>query len=458
MLKKKKQSYLYWLKKNWYFHNHIANFYKAHIFPHARVLHIGSKSGNLLHALNPAYGIGIEWENSCLQEAQEQFPQYTFYKSLQALSPQQFDFIIISSAIHELDDIQEYFSQLAQYCHERTRIIIDIYSFLWEPVLWLTQKLGLRRPTKIKNWITLHDLNNFLYLAGFETITTGSMLLIPCYIPLVSWLINTFIAQLPIIRKLDLIQWVIAKKLITTTSNPSVSIIIPCKNERGNVQAAIKRCPQFGSSMEFIFIEGHSHDGTLEEMARVKNVYPEKAIRYYVQKGKGKADAVLLAFQKAQGEVLMILDGDLTMPPEELPKFFDALVHNRGECINGSRLVYGMESDAMRFLNTIANYLFSLGFSWLLGQRIKDTLCGTKVLYKKDYESIVQHYGYLSQLDPFGDFFLLFGSAKINLKIIDVPVHYKRRTYGTSQIRRFYCGLLLIKMYWKGLWIFKFRS
>jgi glycosyltransferase involved in cell wall biosynthesis len=233
----------------------------------------------------------------------------------------------------------------------------------------------------------------------------------------------------------------------------SVTILIPCRNERGNIEAAIKRIPAFCKDMEILFVEGGSNDGTLEEINRVIEKYPKKDIKVLVQKGKGKGDAVRLGFGKARGEVLMILDADLTMPPEDLPKFFEALASGQGEFINGSRLVYPMEDDAMRFLNLAANKVFSWLFTWLLNQRFTDTLCGTKVLRKSDYEMIRKNRGYFGDFDPFGDFDLIFGAAKLNLKVVEVPVRYAERVYGETQISRFLHGWLLLKMV-----VFAFRK
>jgi hypothetical protein len=359
----------------------------------------------------------------------------------------------------EVYDIQQLFEDLKPFIHPGTRIVVDSYSYLWEPVLWITQKLNLRRPTTLLNWISRKDLINFLELAGFQTITQGNQILLPMYIPGLSWLLNDIIAQLPLINMLCLNTWVIARQQPVARSEKdySVSVIIPCKNERGNIEAAITRSPMMGKHTEFIFVDGHSVDGTLAEMERVKNKYTDHDISILVQDGKGKGDAVRKGFAHAKGDVLMILDADLTMPPEELPRFFAALAQGKGEFINGSRLIYGMEDQAMRFLNLLANYCFGLGFTWLLGQRIKDTLCGTKVLFKKDYERIVAARSFFGNFDPFGDFDLLFGAAKQNLKIIDMPVHYKNRTYGTTQIHRFQAGFLLLRMSWIAFKKFKWR-
>jgi glycosyltransferase involved in cell wall biosynthesis len=226
----------------------------------------------------------------------------------------------------------------------------------------------------------------------------------------------------------------------------SCSVIIPCRNEKGNIEDAVQRTPDMGKHTELIFVEGNSQDGTLEECERVKQQYPHKDITVLVQDGKGKGDAVRKGFSQAKNDVLMILDADLTVPPEDLPKFFEAILSGKGEFINGSRLVYQMEKEAMRFLNLLGNKFFSRAFTYLLEQRIRDTLCGTKVLWREDYDKILAGREYFGDFDPFGDFDLLFGASKLNLKIIEIPIRYRERTYGSTQISRFRHGLLLLKM------------
>jgi glycosyltransferase involved in cell wall biosynthesis len=246
---------------------------------------------------------------------------------------------------------------------------------------------------------------------------------------------------------MGLAQYVVAR---TRGQQPaqqySVSIVIPCRNEKGNIAGAVTRLPSFGSRQEVIFVDGRSQDGTLEEIERLAREYPEKDIKVLIQDGKGKGDAVRKGFAQATSHILMILDADLTVPPEDLPKFYDALVNGQGELVIGSRLVYPMEQEAMRLLNLLGNKFFSMAFSWLLGERIKDTLCGTKVLFRKDYERIAANRGYFGNFDPFGDFDLLFGASKLNLKILEVPIRYQERTYGTTNISRFQHGWLLLKM------------
>jgi glycosyltransferase involved in cell wall biosynthesis len=159
--------------------------------------------------------------------------------------------------------------------------------------------------------------------------------------------------------------------------------------------------PQIGAATEIIFIEGHSKDGTWAEITRIAEAYPERRIKVLKQKSRGKGGAVREAFEVATGDIVMILDAELTVPPEDLPKFFDALKHGRGEFVNGVRLVYPLEEHALQFLNMIANKLFGLTFSWLIGQPIKDTLCGTKALFRRDYQEIARNRGYFGEFDPF---------------------------------------------------------
>lgn len=451
----------YWLKKNKYYHAQLIKFYQCAIPQGSTVLQINCANGYLLDALKPSWGVGIDTDESCIAQAKERYPSYTFYCGDTSMLPQQepFDFIILSLATMQTYDIQDLFMSLRRFCKPSTRLILDHYAYMWEPVLDITRKLGLRRPTKLKNWVSGEDLRTFLALSGYEVVTEGRYMMMPAYFPLISALCNKFLIHMPFINRLSLQHWIIARPsaVQVNTQTVSVSVIVPCRNERGNVEPAIVRTPIMGKETEIIFIEGNSKDGTFDEIKRVIEAYPERNIRGFVQDGKGKGDAVRKGFAAARGDILMILDGDLTMPPEELPKFFDALISGKGEFINGSRLVYGMENGAMRFLNLLANFFFSVLFSWLLDQKVKDTLCGTKVLWAKDYNKIVANRHFFGDFDPFGDFDLLFGAAKLNLKIIDMPIHYKNRTYGSTQIRRFYHGWILLGMSLLALKKLKFR-
>ncbi|HKK38463.1 MAG TPA: glycosyltransferase family 2 protein, partial [Cryomorphaceae bacterium] len=343
-------------------------------------------------------------------------------------------------------DLQAFFRQVRTYVSPRTKIIISNYNFIWRPILKMAETLRLKEKQPLQNWLSVADIENLLYLEDFEVVKLERKLLVPKYIPLVNLIFNKFLANLPLIRHLDLLEFITVRPLVQELQNYSVTIVVPARNEKGNIENAISRTPAFGSHQEFIFIEGNSSDNTYEEMLRVQEKYKDRDIKVMKQTGKGKGNAVHEAFAVATGDVLMILDADLTTPPQDLPKFYEALNTNRGEFINGCRLVYPMEKEAMRFLNYLGNKFFGQFFSFLLDQRLKDTLCGTKVVLKKDYELIVANRSYFGDFDPFGDFDLLFGAAKLNLKIVEINVRYRDREYGSTQISRFKHGWLLIKM------------
>ncbi len=416
-------------------------------------MEIGCEMGELLASLKPRRGVGLDPSSKLLEMGRKNFPGLEFREgdmdNLDKLGIQEtFDYILINNVIGYVGDIQNSFLMLRKFCRPDTRILVVYYNYFWEPALKFAEMLRLRMWRPPQHWFSSRDIENFLYIADFEVIKKKNYFLLPFRIPLISWLLNTFFANVSIFRKLSLIQLLIAR-IPHTSGHPddiTCSVIVPCRNEKGNIEQVVLRTPGMGKSTEIIFIEGHSQDGTLAECQMVKDKYRDKNIKVFVQDGKGKGDAVRKGFSHASGDVLMILDADLTVPAEELPKFFNALISGKGEFINGTRLVYEMEEGAMRFLNVLGNKFFSCMFTFLLEQYIKDTLCGTKVLWRRDYERIAKGREYFGDFDPFGDFDLLFGAAKLNLKIIEIPVHYRERTYGSTQIQRFRHGLLLLKM------------
>jgi len=438
-----------WKKKRKYYNKSLERYFSFLIPAGSRVLEIGCGTGELLHAVKPSYGMGIDFSEKMIQIAKDSFPELHFkVDDIEELQlEEKFDYIIMSDLTMCLWDIQKAFQNLEKVCHDTTKIIISNYNFLWEPILKLAEKLGLKLKQPNQNWLSIQDINNLLHLTGFELIKTDRKIQIPFYIPVLTFLFNRFFANLPLFNRLNLINFMVARPVLRDAKQDySVSIIVPARNEKGNIENAIKRLPAFGSSQEFVFVEGHSSDDTYSEMLRVQKKYTDKNIQVLTQTGKGKGNAVREGFEAATGDILFILDADLTTPPEDMPKFYEALKTNKGEFINGCRLVYPMEKQAMRLLNLIANKSFGLLFSYLLGQPLKDTLCGTKVLFKRDYEVIKNNRNYFGDFDPFGDFDLLFGAAKLNMKITEIIVRYKDREYGSTQISRFRHGWLLIKM------------
>ena len=441
-----------WINRNKYYYKNLEKFFRYNIPTDAKVLEIGCGTGFLLSRLKPARGVGIDISPEMIKTAKALHSEYDFINAdAENLDiTEKFDFIIISDTIGYFEDIQKAFLQLQKVSTTETRIIITYINFSWLPLLNFGEKIGLKMPNTRLNWLDEKDITNLLLLTDHDVIKTGKRFLFPFYFPVLSWLFNKYIANLPFFNGFCLNQFIIARSTLKNqprNQDLSVSVIIPARNEKGNIENALKRMPKMGSHTEVIFVEGNSTDDTLEEIKRVCGSYSSFLdVKYAIQEGKGKGDAVRKGFGIAKGDVLMILDADMTVPPEDLPKFYDALASGKGEYINGTRLVYPMEDQAMRTLNRIGNNFFSLMFSWLLSQRLKDTLCGTKVLTKKNYEKLIANRSYFGEFDPFGDFDLIFGSAKLNFKIVEVPIRYKAREYGETNISRFKHGWLLIKM------------
>ena len=429
----------------WYYRR-LQEIYRFHIGAWSKVLEIGCADGHLLADLNPARGVGVDFSQEMIRRARQLHPELEFiHADAHNLFDfkETFDIIILSDLVNDLWDVQRVFEQIRPLCTAHTRIILNFYSRLWQLPLNIARKLNLATSNLYQNWLTREDISTLLLLAGFEPIRITQEVLLP--LPL-GGLANRFLVRFWPFHHLALSNFVIARPAPERVEEPSVSIIIPARNESGNIKAIFDRTPHMGTETELIFVEGHSRDDTYAAIQREIASNPSTPSLLLRQTGIGKADAVRLGFSKAKGEVLMILDADLTVPPEDLPRFYEALVSGKGEFINGVRLVYPMEKEAMQTLNFLGNKFFSLAFSWLLGQPIKDTLCGTKVLWKRDYERIAANRSYFGDFDPFGDYDLIFGAAKLNLKIIDLPIRYRERTYGSTNISRWKHGLLLMRM------------
>lgn len=442
-------------RRNRYYHREVHRLYAFLVPPGRSVLEVGCGTGDLLASVRPSFGVGVDFSRVAVRIARSRHPGLRFLVAdADRLAVRgTFDYVILSGLLGQVEDIQQVLEQVRVVVRPDTRILIDQYNYLWEPLLKFGEAVGLKTPQRIQNWLPLEDIGNLLFLADYEVIRRGHRFLMPRKVPLIAPLINRCIAKLPFIRKLCLIQFIVARRAPEFGRDrgeaSTCSVVIPCRNERGNIAGAVARTPEMGRHTELIFVDGNSTDGTAEEIGRVMGASPGRDIKLIHQgDGRGKGDAVRKGFAAATGDVLMILDADLTVPPEDLPRFYRTLTGGKGEFVNGSRLVYPMEQQAMRTLNLMGNKFFSQTFTWLLEQRIRDTLCGTKVLFRRDYERIAEGRSFFGDFDPFGDFDLLFGAAKLNLKIAEVPVHYRERTYGTTNISRFRHGWLLLKMSW----------
>lgn len=431
------------------YHRRLEEVYRFLVSPGQRVLEIGCGKGDLLATLLPKLGVGIDFSEEMILRARARHAEINFIQcdahDLSGLA-EPFDTIIFSDVLNELWDVQRVFEQVQKVCTPRTRLILNFYSRLWELPLAAAQTFRLANPLIAQNWLTTPDVANMLNLAGFEVIRDWHEIIWP--LPFGGFA-NKTLARFWPLYEFALSNFIIARpRPEPVQTEPSVSIVIPARNESGNIKAIFDRTPRLGSEMEFVFVEGHSRDDTSAAIEREIAAHPQMHSCLLHQSGIGKADAVRRGFSVAKGDILMILDADLTVPPEDLPRFYTALRSRKGEFINGVRLVYPMEREAMQGLNFLGNKFFSIAFSWLLGQPIKDTLCGTKAFWRADYELIAANRSYFGDFDPFGDYDLIFGAAKLNLKIVDLPVRYRERTYGTTNISRWKHGWLLLRMVW----------
>lgn len=448
---------LTWQRRNRYYYHDLARLHRFMVPPGSRVLEIGCGGGDLLNAVAPAVGVGIDFAPAMVDLARQRHPNLAFYPlDAEQLDPahlapdhRQFDYILISGVLGYLGDIQAVLQRLRPLCHPHTRLILTFHNYLWEPALRLAERLGQRCPQPPQNWLGMDDVVNLLTITGYTPLKRGRRLLLPKRLIGLSGWVNRYLAPLPILKHLCLTNFVVARPQPepSRVEPLTCSVIIPARNESGNIQAALDRLPPLGDATEVVFVEGHSQDDTWATIQTVvahdRGPLKLKAVQ---QTGKGKADAVRLGFDQASGDILIILDADLTVPPEDLPHFVEVLRSGRGEFANGSRLMYPRSKVAMPWLNTLANKTFAQMFSFLLEQPLKDTLCGTKVLWRTDYERIAAGRTYFGDFDPFGDFDLLFGAAKLNLHIVEVPIRYQPRTYGSSNIAHVQEGLVLLKM------------
>ena len=434
-----------------YYHSRLQEIYRLNIPEHSRVLELGCGCGDLLASLNPSVGVGVDFSGEMLAIARSRYPDLTFLQQdvQQLVLDEKYDYIVLSDLVNDVEDVQTVFEMVKTHCNSNTRIVLNFYSYLWSVPLSLAQKIGWATPTLQQNWLTVSDIKGLMDLAGLEPIRNTNEVLWPIKTPFIDSFFNRYLVRLWPFKYLALTNFMVARSEPENTQVDDsliVSIICAARNEEGHIEEIIERTPELGRHTELIFVEGNSTDNTYTKIEKEITNNTHRDLSLYKQPGTGKGDAVRCGFEHATGDILMILDADMTVPPEDLTRFYNAIASGKGEYINGVRLVYPMEEQAMRFLNILGNKFFSLAFSWLLDQPIKDCLCGTKVLTRENYLRIAENRSYFGDFDPFGDFDLIFGSAKNNLKFIDLPIRYKERRYGDTNIDRWSHGWLLLKM------------
>lgn len=464
-----------------YFRGMIATLLAHHIPPGSRVLEWGCAQGNLLAALKPSRGLGLDISQRMLSRARNEHGgdaanspdegtpgtlEFREGDAQESVVDEPFDAIVLDYLGGYLGDLQRCFENLHASAHSRTRLYITSLNTVWRPLLTIFRLFGLVLNQPQSNWLSTKDLVNLLELSGWEVVRSGTEALCPVRIPLLDTLLNRYLVRLPLFRHLGSTLFLIARPTRKPspaehvgTAQLSCSVVVPVRNESGNIRSLLDRLPTLGSKTEVIFVEGNSTDDTWDVVQRVVREYSgPHAVSCMQQPGRGKWDAVKVGFERAREDVLMILDGDLSVMPEDLPKFMASITDDTAEFVNGCRLVYPMENRAMRFLNMLGNKAFAVLLSATIGQPVKDSLCGTKVLLRSDYRRLLARIEPYADLDPYGDFSLLFGAAALDLKIRDIPVRYKARTYGDTNISRFSGGFLLWRTVLRGLQQLRFPA
>lgn len=356
--------------------------------------------------------------------------------------------ILLNGTLNHHFDIQGLLMDLKVSLCRTSRILLVAYNPYLSWLYRFANYIGLRTGEVPSTFLTRVDLQNIVKLAGYTVVRTRPIGYFPWFLFGLGHFINHLFVTIPGLRWLSFAFMAVLRPVIP--ENPAdllLSCVIPARNEKGNIENALKRMPKVECKLEIIFVEGHSTDGTWEEILRISENYKDQfRIKYFRQTGKGKSDAVRLGLSKTTGDILTILDADLTMPPEFLTRFYKTYCEGHADFINGSRLVYPMEGNAMRFLNRLGNVFFAKTLSWVLDVQIGDSLCGTKLFTKHDYQRMVAWRKDFGNFDPFGDFELIFPAAILGLGIVDIPVRYLDRTYGSTNINRFYDGFRLLKM------------
>ena len=447
-----------WRRRNDGYHRLIENVHRFHVPPGRTVLEIGCGTGDLLAALEPSRGVGVDLSAAMVEVARARHPELELVHAAgeELELGETFDVIVLSDVLPFADDLVALLDRARAHATPDTRLVIHSYSRLWRPLIRLAELVRLKPRKPIRNWVGTSDVRGLLAITGFEVVTETRRILFPKRVPFLSTFLNGFVANLWPFNHLCVTWWVIARPRPAPRPQATVSVVCPCRNEEGNVRPLVARVPTLGTGTELVFVEGGSRDGTRAAIeAVVAEGPPGLELAFVPQSGTGKGNAVRDGFARARNDLLMILDGDLSVRPEDLPGFYRVWVDGTADLVNGSRLVYDMEPGAMRFLNMIGNRLFSLTLKAIMGQQVKDTLCGTKVLSRQAYDEIAAGRAYFGEFDPFGDFDLLLGAARLNLRIVDLPVRYQPRTYGTTNISRWRHGWLLLRMSAFAFWKFR---
>lgn len=438
-------------ERNAYFHGTQRALFRTYVPSGLAVLELGCTTGDLLATLQPGRGVGVDLARRMVEKACHKYPNLEFVEADATFfdTPERFDCIVVNNLLEYIDDIQSLLLNCNRLLKPRGRLLISTLNPLWSPLLRIGERRRLCTPDTRRNFVTGQDAVNLLGLNGFEVVKLTRRTLLPKKIPVVTSLVNLVAAQTPLVRRLCMTEFLVARPAARAARDYSVSVVVPCYNEAGNIEECVRRVPAMGTHTEVLVVDDGSMDGTA---AMVKpELNPAVQVRCLAyQPNRGKLNAVRTGFDAARGEILVILDADMTVPPEDLPHFYRPLREGLADFINGTRLIYPMATGSMKLQNFIGNKLFGVLVSWLAGIRLSDTLCGTKAFFREDYRHFQMGH------DPWGDFDFLFGAAQRTCKILEVPIHYQERRAGQSKMKALRHTWALLKACWAGFWRVKY--
>lgn len=450
-----------WRARNRYYWLRKLEYLRFLIPPGESVLLFGCEDGSLLDELRPSRGVGVDRREAMIARARRRNPSHEFHADpdYSADFDEHFEYIVLDDVAGELGDLYSFLQRIRRCCTPTSRLVIVQHNYLWRPLFRLAEALRLKRPDTRQAWLSPGDFRVFLDAVGFETIDVRSKLYCPKRLLGIGSIINWLAGLVPFVDRLGSTQILVARVASSqeVDKNKTATIVLTTRDERDNIEPMVQRTPHVGSECEIVFVEGHSTDGTREEIQRVIEAYPEKNIRLLVQDGIGQGDAIRKGFSEARGDVVILLEADQTSPPEDVRKAFEVIASGRAEFVNGSRFIYPRDKDSMPLLNAIGNWAFAFWFTWFLRQRTSDVLCGLKAIDRRQFQRLDANWGFLGLHDPFGDFELAFGAARLGLKISEVPTRYSPRLYGAPKTKFFKHGWMLMRMAVRATMVFKCR-
>jgi SAM-dependent methyltransferase len=434
-------------ERNAYFHRTQRALFRTYVAPGTAVLELGCATGDLLAAVGPGRGVGVDLSKRMVEKASRKYPAMQFFEADATFfeTPERFDYILINNVLEYSEDIQSLLRNCRRLLKPRGRLLATTLNPMWTPLLRIGERRRLCTPDTQRNFVTGRDAANLLALTGFEVVKLTRRTLFPKRIPVLTAAINLWAEQTPLVRRLCLTEFLVARPAAGAAGEYSVSVVVPCYNEAGNIEECVRRVPAMGTHTEVIVVDDGSSDGTaLLVKPELNRAVEVRCVAYHPN--RGKLSAVTTGFEAARGDILMILDADMTVPPEDLPYFYGPFREGLADFINGTRLIYPMATGSMKFENFLGNKLFGVLVSWLTGIHLSDTLCGTKAFFRDDYRHFEMGY------DPWGDVDFLFGAAQQTCKVLEVPIHYQERRAGQSKMKALRHSWALLKACWAGFW------